>query len=143
MSELKEKDRCPDCQAWHGVSPLEHLKPGVPCGHDKSRACDLCSEPVGGLSTGGSSICCGCEVDPERPERIRLEKYQRELTYNPKTGNVVASCVICRRAFGTIPYIGCPPEDEWLCRCENTGILEDKMICNTIYLTEQEAYGRT
>lgn len=140
---LEEKDRCPDCMCWHGISPLEHLEPGVLCGHDKTRACDLCGESVGSLSTGGPGICCDCEVDPERPQKVRLEKYQRELIYNPKTGNVVACCVICRRGFDTIPYIGCPYTPKWVCGCENTGILEDEMLCNRIYLTREEVYGRT
>lgn len=61
MPELKEEDRCPKCLAWHGVPPLEHLQSGVPCGHNLNRACDLCEEPVGGLSMGGSNICSRCD----------------------------------------------------------------------------------
>ena len=53
MSKLKEEDRCPNCRAWHGISPLEHLNPDVPCGHNPNRACNLCGEPVGDLSRGG------------------------------------------------------------------------------------------
>ena len=59
---LDLKDRCPDCGAWHGVRPLEHLAPGVPCGHDQTRPCQLCGQPVGRLSIGSSSVCSICEV---------------------------------------------------------------------------------
>lgn len=64
---LKEEGRCPDCLAWHGIGMLKHLKPGVPCGHDKERSCTLCGHPVGGLSMGGPGICswCDCGMPPE------------------------------------------------------------------------------
>lgn len=75
MSELKEEDRCPNCLAWHGVWPLEHLQPGIPCKHDPNCACDLCGEPVGGISFGGSNICGHCDCDSEHPMRVRLQKF--------------------------------------------------------------------
>lgn len=75
MSELKEKDRCPNCRAWHGIPPLEHLQPGVPCEHDRNRACDLCGKPVGNLSTGGSHICSICETDSDHPMKVRMKRF--------------------------------------------------------------------
>lgn len=75
MSELKEKDRCLNCLAWHGVPPLEHLQLGIPCGHDPNRVCNLCGESVGGLSMGGSNICSTCDCDPEHPMQVRLKRF--------------------------------------------------------------------
>ena len=46
MSDLKEEDQCPNCRAWHGVSPLQHLSPGEPCAHDPVRPCVLCGHSV-------------------------------------------------------------------------------------------------
>lgn len=54
--------KCDDCGAYHGVYGLEHLKPGEPCGHDRTRPCKLCNQPVGDLSMGGSLICGRCDV---------------------------------------------------------------------------------
>ena len=73
---LKEEDRCPDCLAWHGVSPLKHLKPGEPCGHNKERSCVLCGHSVGGLSMGGRGICSWC--DSGKSPSATLEERRQE-----------------------------------------------------------------
>lgn len=70
MSKLREEDICPNCMAWHGVWPLEHLIPGIPCNHNRDRMCILCKKPVGGLSTGGPTVCSLCDNDPEIVKRI-------------------------------------------------------------------------
>ena len=59
--KLVMEDRCPDCGAWHEISPLEHLEIGESCGHDRNRPCNICGKPVGNLSTGGSAVCATCD----------------------------------------------------------------------------------
>lgn len=51
MSKLK-KDLCPNCLAWHGVPPLQHLSPNQLCGHIPTLPCVLCGQPVGGVEYG-------------------------------------------------------------------------------------------
>jgi hypothetical protein len=53
---------CPFCKAFHGIPPLEHLKPGEDCGFDPKRSCDLCGKPVKALSMGGPRICPKCDT---------------------------------------------------------------------------------
>lgn len=65
---LEEKDRCPDCRAWHGIPPLEHLSPSKPCSHDPTRPCVICRQPVGALSVGGYNVCGWCDCDEERED---------------------------------------------------------------------------
>lgn len=55
-------EKCPNCLAYHGIPPLAHLTPGVPCKHNPDRECDICGGPVGGLSMGGSRICAQCDM---------------------------------------------------------------------------------
>ena len=86
MPELKEEDRCPNCGCWHGVPPLEHLQPDVPCEHNPNRACDLCGEPVGGLSMGGSHICNSCDCDSEHPMKVRLKRFKESIDQEIKHG---------------------------------------------------------
>lgn len=58
---LKPEDMCPHCSAWHGVPPLENLKPGEPCSHDPKAPCRTCQEPQGPLSTSpGQCSACAC-----------------------------------------------------------------------------------
>jgi len=66
MGKIKQPSRidwalCPRCGCWHGLHPLEHLQPGVPCEHDRSRPCRICGHPVGDLSTGGPEVCVFCQ----------------------------------------------------------------------------------
>lgn len=75
MPKLKDEDRCPNCQAWHGIHPLQHLSPCEPCAHDPVRPCDFCGEPVGGLSMGGQNICSYCDCDPEHPIQVRFQRF--------------------------------------------------------------------
>lgn len=65
MSNLKEKDRCPNCKAWHGIFPLQHLSPNEPCTHNPILPCIICGQPVGNLSMGGSKICSRCDCGKE------------------------------------------------------------------------------
>ena len=62
-------DPCPDCGAWHGIRPLANVLPGVPCGHDRTRPCIICGNPVGDLSIAGSEICGSCAEGAEPPAR--------------------------------------------------------------------------
>ncbi len=71
-STLDYKDMCPKCHAWHGVSPLEHLKPGEDCGHNPNALCMLCGKPVGPLSMGGPRICSWCDCGRKRDEDGRF-----------------------------------------------------------------------
>ena len=73
MSQESELWLCPNCGAYHGVPPLEHLKPGTPCDHDPKRPCKLCGWPVGPLSTDGPEVCSFCangfkRFPPPEPE---------------------------------------------------------------------------
>ena len=61
MKTMQEQP-CPKCKAYHGVSPLEHLKPEDDCGFDPDRPCKFCGRPVYALSTGGPEVCPVCEA---------------------------------------------------------------------------------
>ncbi len=76
MSDLDPSKRCPKCRAWHGIHPLEHVKPGEDCGHDPEKPCKLCGHPVGSLSASGSSICCKCDCGGDD---FDLEKFAEFL----------------------------------------------------------------
>ena len=65
MSDLTEEDRCPNCKAFHGIYPLEHLPPGEPCAYDPIRPCSICGQPVGCLSMGSNDICSKCDLGIE------------------------------------------------------------------------------
>jgi SH3 domain-containing protein len=69
-------DPCPDCGAWHGIHPLTHLTPDIPCNHERNRPCKICGARVGDLSFAGPDICAICaaartksgKTDNLRPE---------------------------------------------------------------------------
>lgn len=72
MSNSVLPEKCPDCATWHGLWPREHRKPGEPCGHNPFAPCEMCNEPVGGLSMGGPSVCARCDAfGPPRDKRAR------------------------------------------------------------------------
>jgi len=89
---MNKEDMCPDCHAFHGVPPLEHLEKGVPCGHDKEAACSLCGGRLGALSWGGPTICATCDTygwprsdkykrahEHEYPQNLKLYRYNETL----------------------------------------------------------------
>ena len=76
---LKGKDYCSNCNAWHGVPPLEHLPPGEPCAHDPVRPCIICGQPVGALSIGGSDICCRCDCGYKGQEKYTIASLLQKI----------------------------------------------------------------
>lgn len=70
MKDVREREPCKKCGAWHGVPPLGHLKPGEDCGHDRNALCILCGLPVGNLSMGGSQVCSWCDMYPTKEKSI-------------------------------------------------------------------------
>lgn len=72
-NDQNEQQPCPICKAYHGVPPLEHLKPGEPCGFDPERSCVNCGDPVGALSVGGPDICPNCDSGYQKPKKSPFE----------------------------------------------------------------------
>lgn len=63
---------CSICKAYHGLPPLEHLKPGCPCPFDPERLCRLCGNAVKALSMAGPDICPACDCGIGKTEKKSL-----------------------------------------------------------------------
>ena len=71
---------CPNCHAFHGVAPLEHLVKGGPRHFIPDWPCIQCGMPVSALSMGGPGICAACDAGLRFPKFEPLEEPLDELT---------------------------------------------------------------
>ena len=59
---LRNDDMCPNCQAWHGVWPLEAIPRDAPCPFVMGQRCTCCGTRVSSLSFGGPTRCAYCDT---------------------------------------------------------------------------------